>query len=285
VNLQLGKFATVVGNWVARHYSWDNPLITAPLPYQNLTTVSYEDVPSSPADFLARKHVPDNKNSWLPVIWGPAYTAGAQLFGTVGKFDYAIAVKNVAISSEPDYWDPWAADNTGFSYPSFSASVGYRPNAAWRHAISFSYGPYLGRDAQDELPPGSGLEDFNQITLNYNASYAWHSWQLWGEVFLNRFQVPNVGNADVLSYYLEAEYKITAGLFAAARWNQQLYGTVPDGFGGMQTWDNNMFDIDLALGYRFTRHLQAKLQYSYGHRQGSLQQGEQLVAAQVTLKF
>jgi hypothetical protein len=31
--------------------------------------------------------------------------------------------------------------------------------------------------------------------------------------------------------------------------------------------------------------LQTKLQYSFGHRDGGLQQGEQLVAAQVTLKF
>jgi len=60
---------------------------------------------------------------------------------------------------------------------------------------------------------------------------------------------------------------------------------VPNGLGGMEAWDNDMIDVDVALGYRFTRHLQAKLQYSYGHRQGSLQQGEQLVAAQVTLNF
>ena len=40
LNLQLGKFATAVGNWVPRHDSWLNPFITAPLPYENLTIVS-----------------------------------------------------------------------------------------------------------------------------------------------------------------------------------------------------------------------------------------------------
>lgn len=282
LNLQVGKFATVVGNWVDRHFSWDNPLITAPLPYQNLTTVSAEDIPSGPRAFLARKAEPDDKESWLPVIWGPAYTTGAEAFGNVGKFSYALDIQNTAISSAPYSWDP---GNVQWQYPSFSARLGYRPNAAWEHAISVSYGPYLSYEAEHDLPSGTSLEDFNQITLNYSASYAWHHWQLWGEVFLTRFQVPNVGNADVLSYYVEAKYKITASLFAAARWNQQLYGTIPDGFGGTQTWDNDMFDIDVALGYRFTRHLQAKIQYSYGHREGPLQQGEQLVAAQVTLKF
>ena len=46
-----------------------------------------------------------------------------------------------------------------------------------------------------------------------------------------------------------------------------------------------MYRIDFALGYRFTRHLLSKIQYSFGHRNFSLQQGEQLVAAQVTVAF
>jgi hypothetical protein len=200
----------------------------------------------------------------------------------VGKFDYAADIKNAAISSNPYSWD---LDRHGWRYPTFSAKLGYQPSEAWNHAVSFSYGPYLNSEAESDLPSGHGLGDYNQITLNYNTSYAWHRWQLWGEVFLTRFEVPNVGKADVLSYYLEANYKITAGLFAAARWNQQLFGTVSDGFGGSQTWGNDAISIDLALGYRFTRHLQAKLQYSFNHRDGPLQQGQQLVATQVTLKF
>ena len=38
-SLQIGKFATVVGNWTPRHLSWDNPFINAPLPYENLTAI------------------------------------------------------------------------------------------------------------------------------------------------------------------------------------------------------------------------------------------------------
>src|SRR5689334_20480369 len=38
--LQLGKFGTVVGNWVPRHLSWDNPFVNAPLVYENITGIS-----------------------------------------------------------------------------------------------------------------------------------------------------------------------------------------------------------------------------------------------------
>jgi hypothetical protein len=138
---------------------------------------------------------------------------------------------------------------------------------------------------ENELPAGKTISDYNQITLGYDLAYAWGHWQLWGEVFLSRFEVPNVGNADTLAYYIEAKYKLTPNLYAAARWNQQFYGTISDGAGGQAPWDNDMLRIDLALGYRFSRHLQGKIQYSFGHREGDLQQGEQLVAAQLTLKF
>jgi hypothetical protein len=282
LNLQFGKFATVVGSWVQRHDSWQNPLITAPLPYENLTPVSYDYVPSSPAEFLYGRKVPDYKDSWLPIIWGPVYTTGFSVFGNLGKFDYAFDLKNASISSHPDSWD---LDENFWRYPTISGRLGFRPSEAWNHGVSFSLGSYLSPDVENQLPPGKSVRDYNQYTLGYDIGYARKKWQLWGEVFLSRFEVPNVGNADVLAYYIEAKYKLTAGLFAAARWNQELYGNINDGYGGEEPWGNDMYRIDVALGYRFTRHLQTKVQYSFGHRAGNLQQGEQLVAAQVTLNF
>ena len=282
VNLQFGKFATVAGNWVQRHDSWDNPLVTAPLPYENLTPVADSSPPASPQAFLARRRQPVEKDGWLPVIWGPVYATGAALFGSVGRLDYALDFKNAALSSDPGAWE---VNNVQWQNPTVSGRLGVRPCAAWNQGVSFSVGPYLYQDAAPDLPPGRSIADYDQITLASDASYAWHHWQLWGEVFLTRFQVPNVGNADVLTYYLETKYKLTPSLYAAARWNQQIFGTVPDGMGGRQAWGNDMVRIDLTLGYRFNRHFQAKIQYSFGHADATLQQGEQLVAVQATMKF
>lgn len=283
VNVQFGKFATVVGSWVQRHYSWDNPLITAPLPYENLTPLSDDYAPDSPADLLSWRRLPDQKDSWLPIIWGPVYATGWGVFGTVGKFDYAFDLKNEGLASHPYAWE---LNDSLWRYPTLSGRVGFRPGPAWNQGLSFSIGPYLSTDAAAGLPPGKGVGDFNHITLDYDVSYAHHHWQFWGELFLSRFEVPNVGNADVLAYYIEAKYKITSGLFAAARWNQELYADINNGMGGQEPWGNDMYRIDVALGYRFTRHLQSKLQYSFGRRPAAvLQQGEQLVAAQVTVKF
>src|ERR1043165_402174 len=73
VNFQIGEFATVYGSWVKRHDSWNNPFINPPLPYDNITSVTDQSVPGSPAAFLARKAKPDQKAIWVPIIWGPSY--------------------------------------------------------------------------------------------------------------------------------------------------------------------------------------------------------------------
>src|SRR6266568_7195521 len=72
--LQIGKFATVVGNWVARHLSWDNPFINAPLPYENVTAISDKSAPASARDFVNRFE--REKYEFVPVIWGPSYASG-----------------------------------------------------------------------------------------------------------------------------------------------------------------------------------------------------------------
>jgi len=44
-SLQVGQFSTVVGKWVVRHLSWENPFINAPLPYENVTAIEDKSAP------------------------------------------------------------------------------------------------------------------------------------------------------------------------------------------------------------------------------------------------
>lgn len=280
INFQIGKFATVFGNWVERHDSWNNPLITAPLAYENVMVVGDQAAPPSRAGFAGRRNLADNKRGWLPVIWGPSYAAGASVFGLVDKFEYALELKNASISSRPFAWDPFTVD---WDHPTVTARLGFRPNAAWNVGLSGSYGAYLLPGAT--LPAGSSVGQFKQLTFGPDLRYSWRHWELWSEAFFSRFEVPIVGNADTFVYYVETRYKLTPRWFLAGRWNQQFFGEVPNGRGGEQRWDRDVWRLDGGVGYRFGRHLQAKLQYSYAHENGSPKQGDQLVAGQVTVRF
>ena len=287
VNFQIGQFATVVGNWVSRHDSWQNPFINAPLPYENLTGIWDSAAPEEADDLLYWAHVGEYDNGdysdkylRLPIIWGPSYASGIAVSGSLGRFDYAAEMKNAALASRPE---SWSITQVGFEHPTFNGRLGFRPNEMWNLGFSASAGPYLLSEAAPTLPPGRGIGDYRELVLAQDLSFAWHHLQLWAEFYEARFEVPRIGNADTFAYYVEAKYKITPQLFGALRWNQQLFGTIRDE-DHRAKWGNDIWRIDAALGYRFTDYLQGKLQYSFSH-QDSAQEGENLVAAQLTLKF
>ena len=287
INVQIGQFATVVGNWVSRHDSWQNPFINAPLPYENLTGIWDSSAPEKADDLLYWAHVGEYDNGdysdkylRVPIIWGPSYASGLAVSGSLDRFDYAAEMKNAALASRPE---SWSVTQVGFGHPTFNTRVGFRPNEMWNLGLSASAGPYLLPVAAPTLPAGRGIGDYRELVLAQDLSFAWHHLQLWAEFYEARFEVPGIGNADTFSYYFEAKYKITSQLFGALRWNQQLFGTIRD-VDEREKWGNDIWRIDAALGYRFTDYLQGKVQYSIS-QQASAQEGDHLVAVQLTVKY
>src|SRR5216110_2254012 len=243
--VQIGKFATVVGNWVPRHLSWDNPFINAPLVYENVTAIQDRYAPFSPADFIYSPYYVQ-KYEFNPVLWGPSYASGLSISGKLGRFDYAIEMKNASLSSRPE---SWLITENGFENPTFSSRVGFRPNEAWNFGFSASEGPYFRREAERTLPPGRDIDDYRELVLGQDASFAWHHLQVWAEVYEARFEVPRTGDADTLAYYLEAKYKFTPQFFGALRWNQQLFTNVDVGGGAKMRWGPDLGRVDVAAGY------------------------------------
>ena len=172
--LQVGKFATVVGNFIPRHLSWDNPFINAPLVYENITAISDKAAPASPQDFVGSFEA-DAKYEFNPVIWGPSYATGISVSGRLSRFDYAAEMKNSALSSRPESWN---ATETDFDHPSFNARLGFRPNQIWNFGFSASDGAYFRPEAEPTLPRGRGIGDFRELVLGQDAGFAWHHLQV-----------------------------------------------------------------------------------------------------------
>jgi hypothetical protein len=289
--LQIGKFATVVGNWMPRHNAWDNPFITAPLPYENLTGVWDSDAVRSGRTLLVWAGVSPRPSAGgklldkyvsLPIIWGPSYTSGAAFFGGVGKFDYAVELKNAALSSRPEVWD---TAQTQWQHPTYSGRLGFRPDARWNLGFSASTGSYLRSLATPTLTAGYSLDDYRETVLGQDIGFAWHYFQFWSEVYRARFQIPRVGFADTTAYYLEAKLKFTPQFFGALRWNQQLFATVRDNNGSSRPWGRDVWRSDLGFGYRFTPHTQFKVQYSWQHEDADLHRARGMAAGQFTARF
>src|SRR5215510_11705229 len=279
--LQVGQFATVVGNWVPRHLPWDNPFISAPLVYENVTAIQDKYAPPSPFYFIYAPYFA-GKYAFNPLIWGPSYASGISVSGRLGRFDYAAEMKNASLSSRPESW--YITEN-GFENPTFSSRIGFRPNEAWNFGFSGSEGPYFRREAESSLPPGRDIGDYREFVLGQDISFAWHHLQLWAEFYEGRFQVPNVGDADTFAYYIEAKYKFTPQFFGAVRWNQQIFNAIDTGYGGKENWSPNLGRIDVAATYRLTTHTQLKLQYSFQHETSAPDKDNHLLATQFTVRF
>lgn len=279
-SMQAGCFGTIVGNYVERHMSWENPFINAPLIYENVTGIYDSEAPSD-ASYFADGTM-DAKYDYNPVIWGPSYATGLSVSGKLGEFEYAAEIKNAGLSSRPE---SWAASDRGFDKPTVSARLAWHPDMAWKLGVSASEGPYFTEHADYSLPPGKALGDYKQYVLGQDISFAWDHWQLWAEVYEARFDVPYVGHADTIGYYIEAKYKFTPNLSGALRWNQQLFADVPDGVGGERPWGNDLSRMDAAMIYRFTPYTQLKLQYSVQDEKRVDDAISHLFAAQFTLRF
>ena len=291
INLQLGKFATVVGNWVQRHGTWDNPFVTAPLPYENPTGIWNTTAAHSGVILLNWAHVRPNASTTLeyfekprrtPIIWGPSYATGAAVFGSVGKLKYAFEVKNDSLASHPKTWD---VDDTQWQVPAFNGRLGWRPNEMWNFGFSAGTGTYLQRAAATTIAPGFRLGDYRENVLGQDISFAWHHLQIWAEAYETRFENPEVSDAETFAYYTEVKYKFTPQFFGAVRWNQQWFGTVATTPGVQEHWGRDTWRIDFAPTYRFTPHTQLKAQYSFQHESNGSRQYIHIFAAQFTLRF
>lgn len=287
---QAGKFATVVGNWTARHDAWRDAFITAPLPYSGATPVwdtvalrnsatlfgwAYLDRAATPADRAA------DKGRRLPVVWGTAYAPGAAVSARAGKFEAAVELKSTALSARPAAWREYGPL---WNQPAVNARLGFRPGPDWNFGLSAGDGPYL-YEATATVPAGLSAGDYRQKLFAADAAWARHHWQAWAEIFAARFTVPGVGDAAVRSGYVEARYKFTPQLSAGLRVNRQEFGTLPAGAGGARRWGHDRWRAEFAPAWRWTPHVQLKLQFTAQREDDAAHRLAHDTAAQLTVRF
>jgi len=289
--VQAGKFATVVGSWTKRHAAWENPFITAPLPYGDLVALWDANTSPSADVVLAWAHVRpvgnasdvlEDKARRLPIIWGPAYGQGVAVAGRWGRVDFAGEIKSTGLSARPERWTEGFG---GVERPTVSARVGWRPDPSWNLGFSASSGEFLARVPMTRIPVGFTRHDYREVMIAHDLGFAWRHFQLWAEVFAVRFKVPGVGNLDTVSGYVEAKQRFTPRFSAAIRWNQQLFAHVTNAQGEAVRWGRQTWRLDLAPTWRFTTQTQFKLQYSLRHEQPARERLTELFSAQLNVRF
>ncbi len=288
LNFQAGKFPTFFGAWVSQHDFYDDPFLLAPLPYgQNIGVQSRVPGAVAPAPIAARVKgtAPPisqlSKQNWASMLWGPVYAWGASVSGSMGKFDYAVEVKDSGLSTHADQWFDDAAD---FSAPTFTGRLGYRPDAAWAVGISASHGSYLAQEADDLLLSGTDRGDLSQNALGVDARWSHHDWILSGEIIASEFETLAAGDLRTLGWFLQARYKAAPGIWLSTRIGQSVANqtTAPDGKD--VAWTPDIWRAELGAGWRINPHLLMKANYAYTHSDDA-SAGEHLFGLGVGLQW
>ncbi len=249
--IQAGKFATPFGGYAERHHTVDDPLIRPPLAYDYRTLVSATVVPAATAGFLDWKNQPDRRPRGAPQVWNVPYPWGAMLSTAFGDLVVRAAALTASPSSGPDDWD---LDSDRLRHPSVVVGAAMQIVPELRLGLAYNRGPYIDRVDEGPLPDRAEPHDFDQEIWNAEAVFARGRTTVRGEIFFDRWQVPNLStDPRDFSWYVETQYKATAGLSLAARWNELRFNDL-DTATGTQPWDRNVKRLQVGAGYRILRN-------------------------------
>jgi hypothetical protein len=183
-----------------------------------------------------------------------------------GPFDYRAGVLSAAPSSRPEMW---GFDGDQFGRPSIVAAAGYRVIPALRANVYFSHGSYMDELTQGTLPAGTDLDEYTQRLLGGELVFALGQTSLRAEAYHGRWRVPNLPEDPTdVSYSIEGTVKLSAGMFAAARYGGITYNEMGDGASASK-WDHDIRRLQIGAGYRLLRNVEIRAEQLFSRTSGS----------------
>lgn len=278
LNLEVGRFAAPLGNFIPRSDPRKNPFATFPLLYDQPTTFMRKT--DTAAIILGRRDIPRVKD-WRVPVYRELYGLGAMVFGTWKDLSYAVAVTN----SAPGTWVfNWPFHSGDFQSPNVYVHLGYALDPSLSLGASVARGPYDRADAVG-IPVGMGTGDFPQTIAGLDLHYAIGALDIFAEAYWNRFKSPLVDDLDLWGFYVEGKYTILPGLFAAVRVAQLLFGTIRDALAVPNPWDRDLTRLEVGGGYFFTRNFFVKGTLQLNYSAGGREPHDHLFILQVGLSF
>ena len=196
-----------------------------------------------------------------PYIFTTTYPVGVQVAGSSGWLDYRAAILDlpdinpVYIAAEPD--------------SAFRPALGFgvTPFTGLRFGVTYTKGPYLNRQLDAYLPPGTGWRDLDQRVMGFDFQFSRGYLELNGQLVVSRYDVPfHDERTDDTAYYLELIYTWTPRLYGAARFGKNE-GTFINHTSDL-SWmapSGKFSDLEVGLGYRFSPNILFKVAYSCDH--------------------
>jgi hypothetical protein len=290
LHLMAGKLPWAVGTWGPRTYSDKNPLVSAPLIYQHHTSLLWYDLPANADVLLAAAGSGQSGVNYgfytagvgMPIVDDSYWDVGATLAGSARPLEYAVGV----VAGAPGWGSTMQDDNAG---KSVLGRVGVAPSPMVRAGLSGSWGPYLHRDVESSLPPGTDVDDYAQQLVMADLELQVGHAELRAEGAYNVWETPTVGDLVSRSGYAELKYRLPNGAYLAGRFDVLRHEAIADSTGAGAPWDADVTRLELGAGYRLSRAATAKLVWQHTTldfgRPGWRERRWPMLAAQLSVGF
>jgi hypothetical protein len=196
-----------------------------------------------------------------PYLYASGYPWGAKVVGSAAWFDYQAAWIDPS-DTDPEYQ---AIEPDRAFRPALA--VGVTPFTGLRFGLSWTQGPYLNRETNDNLPDGRQWRDYEQRAQGLDVQFSRGYLEFNGQLVRTHYEVPYHDSApDDSTYWLELKYTWTPRLYGAVRYQGVEVTYV--GYPEYQHWYTEVrkFSVlEVGIGYRFSPNLLLKFAYQRDH--------------------
>jgi hypothetical protein len=254
LHLIAGKMPWIIGTWAPRTYSDKNPLIGMPMMYHYHTTLREDGVPPD-ADALLQAagtgqygvdYGSGRGYRGMPVVYDRCWDFGVAGIGSIRPFEFSLGVENGTPS----------ASNPGVDWndtKGFLGRIGVAPTPGIRLGVSGAYGAYLMSKVASQMPPGTSVNDQNQILGMGDLELTSGRFEFRSEGYVNTWQTATVGDLHVRGAYGELKVTLIPGMWVAGRGEVMRFSDITGATLGTRPWDDNRDRYETGLGYRLSR--------------------------------
>lgn len=284
IDIQAGRVPTTFGAAGRRAYSTDNVLIGFPLAYQYLTSLRPDALPARAEDLIRMRgrgwlsSFPignQTPEGGLPLADAFHWDTGIQVHGVVSWVEATASVTTGSLAH------PLFADDNGARH--YSGRIALRPVPGLVVGVSGSRAPYA--TAAAARAAGFSAADFRQRAVGVDVEYSRDQYLVRFESVASRFTLPTIGEPlDALGAAVEGRYKVTPGLYIAARGDHLGFSTITAS-AGAAAWEAPVTRWEVGGGYAVRRNAHLRVSWQHNARAGGRVRRLTAVAAQLLYWF
>jgi hypothetical protein len=124
-----------------------------------------------------------------------------------------------------------------------------------------------------------------QNSLGLDLRWARHDWIVSGEVVLTEFETARSGDLHAASWFVQARYKVSPGVWLAARIGQMLANEAVGPGGAAFAWQSDVWRAELGGGWRIRPNVLLKAGYTFTHTEDDPAAGEHLWGTGIGWRF